>query len=130
MGVKGITSIPHSYLSHGPTLCNSSRDEVLLGSESLGSFPLALPIMLMSFILTPVQKLTCITESLPILLSPQRATLRKLSKDYLLPLHLINLIENLSDLLSVVNGCVSKFQQTAPTSISISLFLCIFSFKK
>ena len=95
----------------------------------MGSFP-QLPIMLISFILTPVQTLTHITESLSILLSPQRATLRKLSKDCLLSLHLINLIEYLSNLLSVINGCVSKFQQTAPTSISISLFLCtFFSFK-
>lgn len=122
---KESTSIPHSYLSHGTTFCSSSRDEVLLESESMGSFP-QLPIMLISFILTPVQTLTHITESLSILLSPQRATLRKLSKDCLLSLHLINLIEYLSNLLSVINGCVSKFQQTAPTSISISLFLCTF----
>ena len=95
----------------------------------MGRFP-QLPIMLISLILTPVQTLTCVTESLSILLSPQRATLRKLSKDCLLSLHLINLIEYLSNLLSVINGCVSKFQQTAPTSISISLFLCtFFSFK-
>lgn len=94
---KESTSIPHSYLSHGTTFCSSSRDEVLLESESMGSFP-QLPIMLISFILTPVQTLTHITESLSILLSPQRATLRKLSKDCLLSLHLINLIEYLSNL--------------------------------
>lgn len=74
------------HISNGSTsFGNSSRNEVSLGSEQFHSLPLdpsyLLSIILISLIPTEIRKPICITESLLILLSPQKITATKLFKD-------------------------------------------------